>query len=115
MYALPTAAADVVLSAHLKLAYELILCVYSNCLAEASCNTFLLSLRALTHSLTDLSSHDAVTHHGWLSRAILLQGLLSPLEVHLAWLGPHHHGLKVRLWKGIYQLKLKPSKKHAPD
>lgn len=43
MYALPTAAADVVLSAHLKLAYELILCVYSNYLAEASCNTFVIS------------------------------------------------------------------------
>ena len=52
LYALP--AADVMLIAHLKLAHQLILCVYSSCLAEAPCNLLELSLSklSLTASLT---------------------------------------------------------------
>ena len=51
MYALPTAAADVVLSAHLKLAYELILCVYSNCLADSrSIMQYLFVISQSSHS-----------------------------------------------------------------
>ena len=111
MCALP--AANIMLSAYLISEVGLSahpMCLHVQHLPGRSIMQLLFELslsELLTHSLTDLSSHVAITRHGWHSRAILLQGLLSPLEVHLAWLGPHHHGLKVRLWKGIYQLKLK--------
>ena len=110
-------AADVMLSAHLKPAYPdpLILCVSSNCLAQASCNAFDQHSHSSHSQPGDFFRSSAITQHHRLRRAALLQGLLSPLEVHLAWLGPDHHGLKVRLWKRIYQLEFKPSEQHAPN